>query len=221
MTRPILYISGPYSAGNGRTVADNIAVAGGMRSRRRRPGGCRLPRTSIQRGSRSTARDIARGVARRRTLRSSGSCPGARSGAAAAGMGAEQGRAAGARLGDQSRAGGLRPARDTGGDPARRGVQEAVPVTFRPAGEARLDLYTDALILDIGPGYVRGAARPARRPYVAPTTRGRSLPAVLGGNAPGVFEDVEQGLRLRRSQTDRSLMLIEQGASTRSQSTWY
>jgi hypothetical protein len=27
VTRPILYISGPYSAGNGRTVADNIAVA--------------------------------------------------------------------------------------------------------------------------------------------------------------------------------------------------
>ena len=27
MTRPILYISGPYSAGNGRTVADNIVVA--------------------------------------------------------------------------------------------------------------------------------------------------------------------------------------------------
>ena len=27
MTRPILYISGPYSAGNGRTVAENIAVA--------------------------------------------------------------------------------------------------------------------------------------------------------------------------------------------------
>ncbi|HKM25537.1 MAG TPA: hypothetical protein VJY40_07870, partial [Corynebacterium sp.] len=27
MTRPILYLSGPYSAGHGRTVADNIAVA--------------------------------------------------------------------------------------------------------------------------------------------------------------------------------------------------
>lgn len=27
MTRPILYISGPYSPGSGRTVADNIAVA--------------------------------------------------------------------------------------------------------------------------------------------------------------------------------------------------
>jgi hypothetical protein len=27
VTRPILYISGPYSAGNGRTVAENIAVA--------------------------------------------------------------------------------------------------------------------------------------------------------------------------------------------------
>ena len=27
MTRPILYIAGPYSAGHGRTVAENIAVA--------------------------------------------------------------------------------------------------------------------------------------------------------------------------------------------------
>ncbi len=27
MTRPILYISGPYSAGYGRTIAENIAVA--------------------------------------------------------------------------------------------------------------------------------------------------------------------------------------------------
>jgi hypothetical protein len=27
MTRPILYISGPYSPGNGRTVTENIAVA--------------------------------------------------------------------------------------------------------------------------------------------------------------------------------------------------
>jgi len=27
VTRPILYISGPYSAGNGRSVAENIAVA--------------------------------------------------------------------------------------------------------------------------------------------------------------------------------------------------
>lgn len=27
MTRPILYLSGPYSPGNGRTIAENIAVA--------------------------------------------------------------------------------------------------------------------------------------------------------------------------------------------------
>ncbi len=27
MTRPILFISGPYSAGNGRTIAENIAIA--------------------------------------------------------------------------------------------------------------------------------------------------------------------------------------------------
>ena len=26
-TRPLLYLSGPYSAGNGRTIAENIAVA--------------------------------------------------------------------------------------------------------------------------------------------------------------------------------------------------
>ena len=27
MTRPILYLSGPYSPGNGRTIAENIAIA--------------------------------------------------------------------------------------------------------------------------------------------------------------------------------------------------
>ena len=90
------------------------------------------------------------------------------------------------------------------------GVQEAVPVTFVPVGEARLDLYTDALILDIG-----------RDTFVVPLTRLADLTAhrrrevVVSrrywGDAPGVFEDVEQGLRLRRSQTDRSLMLTEQG----------
>jgi hypothetical protein len=96
------------------------------------------------------------------------------------------------------------------GDPARRGVQEAVPVTFFPAGEARLDLYTDALILDIG-----------RDTFVVPLARLADLTAhrrrevVVSrrywGDAPGTFRDVEQGLRLRRSQTDRSLMLTEQG----------
>jgi hypothetical protein len=85
-----------------------------------------------------------------------------------------------------------------------------VLVTFLPAGEARLDLYTDALILDIG-----------RDTFVVPLARLADLTAhrrrevVVSrrywGDAPGVFEDVEQGLRLRRSQTDRSLMLTEQG----------
>jgi len=83
-------------------------------------------------------------------------------------------------------------------------------VTFLPAGEARLDLYTDALILDIG-----------RDTFVVPLARLADLTAhrrrevVVSrrywGDAPGVFEDVEQALRLRRSQTDRSLMLTEQG----------
>ena len=83
-------------------------------------------------------------------------------------------------------------------------------MTFLPAGEARLDLYTDALILDIG-----------RDTFVVPLARLADLTAhrrrevVVSrrywGDAPGTFRDVEQGLRLRRSQTDRSLMLTEQG----------
>ena len=83
-------------------------------------------------------------------------------------------------------------------------------MTFVPVGEARLDLYTDALILDIG-----------RDTFVVPLARLADLTAhrrrevVVSrrywGDAPGTFRDVEQGLRLRRSQTDRSLMLTEQG----------
>ena len=83
-------------------------------------------------------------------------------------------------------------------------------MTFRPAGEARLDLYTDALILDIG-----------RDTFVVPLARLADLTAhrlrevVVSrrywGDAPGTFCDVELGIWLRRSQTDRSLMLIEQG----------
>ena len=83
-------------------------------------------------------------------------------------------------------------------------------MTFRPAGEARLDLYTDAMLLDIG-----------RDTFVVPLDRLADLTAhrrrevVVSrrywGDVPGTFRDIEQGLRLRRSQTDRSLMLTEQG----------
>ena len=83
-------------------------------------------------------------------------------------------------------------------------------MTFRPAGEARLDLYTDALLLDIN-----------RDTFVVPLTQLADLTAhrrrevVVSrrywGDAPGKFRDVEQGIWLRRSQTGRSLMLIEQG----------
>ena len=83
-------------------------------------------------------------------------------------------------------------------------------MTFLPAGEARLDLFTDSLILDIGADtFVVPLAR------LADLTAHRRREVVVSrrywGDAPGVFEDVEQGLRLRRSQTDRSLMLTEQG----------
>jgi hypothetical protein len=83
-------------------------------------------------------------------------------------------------------------------------------MTFRPAGEARLDLYTDAMLLDIGPDtFVVPLAR------LADLTAHRRREVVVSrrywGDAPGTFCDVEQGIRLRRSQTDRSLMMIVQG----------
>ena len=83
-------------------------------------------------------------------------------------------------------------------------------MTFRPAGEARLDLYTDAMLLDIGPDTF---VVPLDR--LADLTAHRRREVVVSrrywGDAPGVFEDVEQALRLRRSQTDRSLMLTKEG----------
>ena len=83
-------------------------------------------------------------------------------------------------------------------------------MTFIPAGEARLDLYTDALVLDIGPDtFVVPLAR------LADLTAHRRREVVVSrrywGDAPGTFRDVELGIWLRRSQTGRSLMLIEQG----------
>ena len=83
-------------------------------------------------------------------------------------------------------------------------------MTFISVGEARLDLYTEALVLDIGPDtFIVPLAR------LADLTAHRRREVVVSrrywGDVPGVFEDVEQGLRLRRSQTDRSLMLTDQG----------
>jgi hypothetical protein len=83
-------------------------------------------------------------------------------------------------------------------------------MVFIHAGSARLDIFTDSLILDIGADtFVVPLAR------LADLTAHRRREVVVSrrywGDAPGTFRDVEQGLRLRRSQTDRSLMLIEQG----------
>jgi len=83
-------------------------------------------------------------------------------------------------------------------------------MVFIHAGSARLDIFTDSLILDIGADtFVVPLAR------LADLTAHRRREVVVSrrywGDAPGTFRDVEQGLRLRRSQTDRSLMLTEQG----------
>ena len=83
-------------------------------------------------------------------------------------------------------------------------------MVFIHAGSARLDIFTDSLILDIGPDtFVVPLAR------LADLTAHRRREVVVSrrywGDAPGTFRDVEQGIRLQRSQTGRSLMLIEQG----------
>jgi len=83
-------------------------------------------------------------------------------------------------------------------------------MVFIHAGSARLDIFTDSLILDIGADtFVVPLAR------LADLTAHRRREVVVSrrywGDAPGAFRDIEQGLRLRRSQTGRSLMLIEQG----------
>ena len=79
-------------------------------------------------------------------------------------------------------------------------------MTFVPIGEARLDLYTDAMLLDIGPDtFVVPLAQ------LADLTAHRRHEVVVSrrywGDVPGTFRDVEQGLRLRRSQTGRALVL--------------
>ncbi len=79
-------------------------------------------------------------------------------------------------------------------------------MTFRPAGEARLDLYTDAMLLDIGPDTF---VVPLDR--LADLTAHRRREVVVSrrywGDAPGTFRDVEQGIRLQRSRTDQALVL--------------
>ena len=83
-------------------------------------------------------------------------------------------------------------------------------MTFRPAGEARLDLYTDAMLLDIGPDtFVVPLDRLAdltahRRHEVAVSRR-------YWGDVPGKFRDVEQGIRLRRSKPGAALIFVERG----------
>jgi len=79
-------------------------------------------------------------------------------------------------------------------------------MAFRRAGEARLDLYRDALLLDIGADTF---VVPLDR--LADLTARRRREVVVSrrywGAAPGTFEDVEQGLWLRRSRTDQALVL--------------
>jgi hypothetical protein len=80
-------------------------------------------------------------------------------------------------------------------------------VTFIPAGEARLDLFTDSLILDIGADtFVVPLVR------LADLTSHRAGSIAISrrywGDSPGKFEDVQQGVWLRRSKTGRALMLV-------------
>jgi len=109
------------------------------------------------------------------------------------------------------------PPATPGGDPARRGVQGGpVPVTFVPIGEARLDLYTDAMLARYRPGDVRGAARPGS--LTSPRTDGaRSwYPAGTGGCTGPRSATSSKGSGSSAHRRAGSLMLTSRGASTRS-----
>ena len=79
-------------------------------------------------------------------------------------------------------------------------------MVFIHAGSARLDIFTDSLILDIGADtFVVPLARLAD--LTSHRVNDITVSRRYWGDAPGKFLDVQQGVLLRRSKTGRALML--------------
>lgn len=80
---------------------------------------------------------------------------------------------------------------------------------FAPAGTARLDIFTDSLLLEVGEDLFL-----AKLSRLSPLMQGRTAYCPLSRRylgAGGHFCDVEQGIGLRRSRTEQALLFVERG----------
>ena len=80
---------------------------------------------------------------------------------------------------------------------------------FAPAGTARLDFFTDSLLLEVGEDLFL-----ARLSRLSPLIQGRAAHCPLSRRYLGTnghYCDVEQGIGLRRSKPGAALIFVDQG----------
>lgn len=80
---------------------------------------------------------------------------------------------------------------------------------FAPAGTARLDVFTDSLLLEVGEDLFL-----AKLSRLSPLMQGREAYCPLSRRYQGTaghYCDVEQGIGLRRSKPGAALLFIERG----------
>ena len=80
---------------------------------------------------------------------------------------------------------------------------------FADAGTARLDYFTDSLLLEVGEDLFL-----AKLSRLSPLMQGREAYCPLSRRYLGTnghFCDVEQGIGLRRSRTEQALLFVERG----------
>ena len=80
---------------------------------------------------------------------------------------------------------------------------------FADAGTARLDYFTDSLLLEVGEDLFL-----AKLSRLSPLMQGRAAHCPLSRRYQGTeghFCDVEQGIGLRRSRTEQALLFVERG----------
>ena len=80
---------------------------------------------------------------------------------------------------------------------------------FADAGTARLDFFTDSLLLEVGEDLFL-----AKLSRLSPLMQGRAAHCPLSRRYLGTnghYCDVEQGIGLRRSRTEQALLFVERG----------